>query len=76
MYRHVVLFVNVAGGAFSPAQSISNNGAPVAYTYDLNVSAGSHTIGVKAGNTGTGRYPFLEFVNFPASGSGATDPGG
>ena len=34
------LSVNVDGGAFSAAQTISNSGAPVAYTYDLNVSAG------------------------------------
>ena len=61
------LSVNVDGGVFSPAQPIINNGAPVAYTYDLNVSAGSHTIGVKAGSTGTGRYPYLDFVTFPAS---------
>ena len=69
------LSVNVDGGAFSAAQTISNSGAPVAYTYDLNVSAGPHTIGVKAANTATGRYPFLDFVTFPASGSssGGTD---
>ena len=70
------LSVSVDGGVFSPAQAISNNKAPVAYTYDLNVPAGSHTIGVKAGNTATSRYPFLDFVTFPASGSGGTDPGG
>src|SRR5215217_2994995 len=70
------LSVNVDGGAFSPAQPIRNNGAPVAYTYDLNVAAGSHAIGVRAGNTGTGRNPFVDFVTFPASGSGGTDPGG
>src|SRR5215203_2034668 len=70
------LSVNVDGGAFSPAQAISSNGAPVAYTYDLNVPAGSHTIGVRAGNTGLGRYPFLDYVTFPASGGGGTDPGG
>jgi thrombospondin type 3 repeat protein len=70
------LSVNVDGGVFSPAQTITNNKVPVAYTYDLNVSVGSHTIGVKAGNTGTERYPFLDFVTFPASGSGGTDPGG
>jgi len=78
MYRHVVLLplsVNVADGVFSPAQSISNNGAPVAYMYDLNVPAGTHTIGVRTGNTRTGRYPFLDFVSFPASGSGGTDLG-
>jgi Thrombospondin type 3 repeat/Calcineurin-like phosphoesterase len=67
------LSVNVDGGAFSAAQSISNNGDPVAYTYALNVPLGSHAIGVQAGNTGTGRNPFLDFVTFPASGSGGTD---
>jgi Calcineurin-like phosphoesterase len=67
------LRVRVDGGVFSPAQAITNNGAPVAYTYDLNVPAGDHTIGVQAGNTGTGRSPFLDFVTFPASGSGGTD---
>ena len=67
------LSVNVDGGAFSAAQPITNSGAPVAYTYDLNVSAGSHTIGVKAGNTATGRNPFVDYVTFPASGSGGTD---
>jgi hypothetical protein len=69
------LSVNVDGGAFSPAQPIRNNGAPVAYTYDLNVAAGSHAIGVRAGNTGTGRNPFVDYVTFPASGSGGTGPG-
>ena len=68
------LSVNVDGGAFSAAQPIRNSGAPVAYTYHLNVPLGSHDIGVKAGNTGTGRNPFLDFVTFPASGSsGGTD---
>jgi len=70
------LSVNVDGGAFSTAQPIRNSGAPVAYTYELNVPTGLHTIGVRAGNTGTGRNPFLDFVTFPASGSGGTDPGG
>jgi len=70
------LSVNVDGGAFSASQRITNSGAPVAYTYVLNVAAGSHTIGVRAGNTGTGRNPFVDFVTFPASGSGGTDPGG
>jgi hypothetical protein len=71
------LSVNVDGGAFSAAQPITNSGAPVAYTYDLNVSAGTHTIGVKAANTGTGRNPFVDYVTFPASassgGGGGTD---
>ncbi len=65
----------VNGGQFSAPQSITNTGDPVAYTYDLNVSAGPHTIEVKAGNVGTGRNPFLDLVSFPASGGG-TDPGG
>jgi hypothetical protein len=69
------LSVNVDGGAFSAAQPIRNNGAPVAYTYDLNVPMGSHAIGVRAGNTGTGRNPFVDYVTFPASGGGGTDPG-
>ena len=64
------LSVNVDGGAFSAAQPIRNSGAPVAYTYDLNVPAGSHTIGVRAGNTGTGRNAFLDYATFPASGGG------
>jgi hypothetical protein len=69
------LRVKVDNGAFSPYQTITNNKAPVAYTFDLNVSAGPHTIKVNAGNTGTERYPFVDFVTFPASGNGGTDPG-
>jgi thrombospondin type 3 repeat protein/calcineurin-like phosphoesterase family protein len=69
------LRVKVDNGAFSPYQTIINNKAPVAYTFDLNVSAGPHTIKVNAGNTGTQRYPFVDFVTFPPSGSGGTDPG-
>jgi hypothetical protein len=34
------LKVNVDDGEFSAAQAITNNGAPVAYTYDLDVPAG------------------------------------
>ena len=70
------LSVNVDGGVFSPAQAISNGKATVAYTYDLNVPAGSHTIGVKAGNTDTGRYPFVDFITFPTSDGSGTDPSG
>jgi hypothetical protein len=55
---------------------ISNNGAPMAYTYDLNVPAGIRIIEVQAGNVGTGRNPFVDFVTYLASGSGSTDPGG
>jgi hypothetical protein len=61
------LSVNVDGGAFSPAQPIRNSGAPVAYTYNLNVPTGLHTIGVKAANTGLGRNPFVDYVTFPPS---------
>jgi hypothetical protein len=70
------LRVKVDNGEFSPYQTITNNKTPIAYTFDLNVSPGSHTIKVNAGNTGTERYPFVDFVTFPASGSGGTDPGG
>jgi hypothetical protein len=69
------LSVNVDGGPFSAAQAITNNGAPVAYTYDLNVPAGTHTIGVQAGNVATGRNAFLDYVTFPLSG-GDPAPGG
>jgi parallel beta-helix repeat protein len=68
------LRVKVDNGAFSPYQTITNNKTPVAYTFNLNVSAGPHTIKVNAGNTGTERYPFVDFVTF--TGSGGTDPGG
>ena len=64
------LSVNVDGGAFSTAQPIRNSGAPVAYTYNLNVPTGLHTIGVKAANTGTGRNPFVDYVTFPPGGGG------
>jgi hypothetical protein len=47
----------------------------VAYTYDLNVPAGTHTIGVQAGNVATGRNAFLDYVTFPLSGGGPA-PGG
>jgi hypothetical protein len=67
------LRVKVDSGEFSPAQAIINEGAPVAYTYDLNIPTGVHTIKVNAGNTGRGRYPFLDYVTFPANGSGG-DP--
>jgi hypothetical protein len=68
--------VKVDNGEFSAYQTITNNKAPVPYTFDLNVSAGPHIIKVNAGNTGTQRYPFVDFVTFPGSGSGGTDPGG
>ena len=61
-------------GVFRETKAISNNGAPVAYTYNLDVPAGDHTIGVRAGNTGTGRYPFLDYATFPAGSGGGTTP--
>ena len=66
------LSVKVDDGAFSAAKDITNTGAPVAYTYDLNVPAGNHIIRVRAGNTGTGRYPFFDYATFPAGGGGGT----
>jgi hypothetical protein len=70
------LRVKVDNGEFSPYQTIINNKTPIAYTFHLNVSPGDHIIKVNAGNTGTERYPFVDFVTFPASGNGGTDPDG
>src|SRR5215218_10139627 len=72
--RHLRLHKTAGLRGLDVWAEISNNKAPIAYTFDLNVSAGSHTIKVNAGNTGTERYPFVDFVTFP--GSGSTDPGG
>jgi hypothetical protein len=64
------LRVSVNGGTFTAAaQAITNSGAPQPYTFDVNAPLGSVTIGVKAANTGSGRYPFVDVVTFPASGS-------
>src|SRR3712207_2437978 len=38
------LRVKVDNGAFSDYQTITNNKTPIAYTFDLNVSPGIHTI--------------------------------
>jgi hypothetical protein len=62
--------VSVNGTFTAPAQNITNSGAPQPYTFDVNAPSGSVTIGVKAANTGTGRYPFVDIVTFPASGGG------
>src|SRR5215217_9321338 len=59
----------------SPAQALTSTSV-TAYTFDVNLPARSNTINVTAGNTGTGRNAVLDFVTFPASGSGGTDPGG
>jgi hypothetical protein len=60
----------------SPAQTITNNGAPVAYLFaDVNLSAGvPNTISITAGNTGTGHNLFVDVVSFPASGTDTTPP--
>jgi len=64
-------FVNGA-----PAQAITNSGAPVAYTFDVNLPAGGATVSVTAGNAGTGHNAFLDVATFPASdgGGGTTTP--
>jgi hypothetical protein len=66
------LRVSVNGVFTAPAQAITNSGAPKPYTFDVNAPSGSVTIGVKATNTSSGRYPFVDIVSFPASG-GVTD---
>jgi hypothetical protein len=57
----------------SAPKAITNSGAPVAYLFDVNLPAGSKTISITAGNTGTGRNPFVDLVSFPASDGGGTD---
>jgi hypothetical protein len=61
--------VSVNGTFTAPTQAITNSGAPQPYTFDVNAPSGSVQIGVKASNTGSGRYPFLDIVTFPASAS-------
>ena len=64
------LRVSVNGTFTAPAKAITNSGAPRPYTFDVNAPSGSGVqIGVKAANTGTGRYAFVDFVTFPASGA-------
>ena len=65
------LRVSVNGTFTAPAQAITNSGAPAPYTFDVNAPSGNDVkIGVKAANTGLGRYPFLDYVTFPPSGGG------
>jgi hypothetical protein len=65
------LRVSVNGTFTAPAQAITNSGAPRAYTFDVNAPSGNDVqIGVKAANTGSGRYPFLDYATFPPSGGG------
>jgi hypothetical protein len=48
-----------------------------AYTFDVNLPAGSRTISVSAGGTGTGHNAVLDVASFPASdGGGTTDTDG
>ena len=71
------LRVSVNGTFTAPAQVITNSVDLQPYTFDVNAPSGSVTIGVQGGNTGTGRYPFVDFVTFPASGGGeGTDTDG
>jgi len=60
----------------APAQAITNSGAPVAYTFDVNLPAGGATVSVTAGNARTGHNAFLDVASFPASdgGGGTTTP--
>src|SRR5215218_1117566 len=65
------LRVSVNGTFTAAAQAITNSGAPQPYTFDVNAPSGNNVrIGVKAANTGTGRYPFLDYATFPPSGGG------
>jgi hypothetical protein len=64
------LRVSVNGTFTAPAQAITNSGAPRAYTFDVNAPSGDVQIGVKASNTGAGRYPFLDYVTLPPGGGG------
>jgi hypothetical protein len=64
------LRVSVNGNFTAPARAITNSGAPEPYTFDVNAPSGRVTIGVQAGNTGTGRNPFVDVLSFPASGGG------
>src|SRR5918993_5421633 len=61
------LRVSVNGTFTAPAKAITNSGAPKAYTFDVNAPSGKVQIGVQASNTGTGRYPFVDYVTFPAN---------
>jgi PA14 domain len=64
------LRVSVNGTFTAPAKAITNSGAPKAYTFDVNAPSGPGVqIGVKASNTATGRYPFLDRVTFPPNGA-------
>ena len=52
------------------AITTSNQVAPAPYTFDVNLPAGSNTIRVTAGGTGTGHNAFLDVAKIPADGGG------
>jgi Thrombospondin type 3 repeat len=73
-----------SGGQSGGQASFSVNGSlpqtltsttTTAYTFDVNLPAGSRTITVTAGGTGTGHNAVLDVASFPASdgGGGTTD---
>ena len=68
-----MLAVSVNGTFATPAQAITNRGAPEPYTFDVNAS-GPVTIGVQASNTGFRRNAFVDVLSFPAGGGGSTPP--
>jgi hypothetical protein len=57
------LFVD---GVDKGAKTITNSGAPEPYTWDVNVPPGTHTLRLKASNTGTERNPLIDVLRFPA----------
>lgn len=57
----------------SPAQALTSTSV-TAYTFDVNLPAGSNIIEIMAGNTGTGRNAVLDVVTFPASNGGGGGP--
>ena len=59
----------VDGSPVGQPQDVVNSGNPQAYTFDVNVPSGTHTIGVNADNTATGRNLFVDVVQFPGGGS-------
>jgi hypothetical protein len=59
----------VDGNSVGQPQNIVNSTAPQAYTFDVNVPSGTHTIGVNGDNVATGRNLFVDVVSFPGGGS-------
>ena len=63
----------VDGVASGSPQAITNSVAPAAYTFDLNIPAGTHNIGVNGDNVATGRNLFVDKVEFPGEGDAGGD---